>query len=285
MMIRKGTILYALALLMSVNAYSQSLHLTKQEEKTLSEHRNEISTHAAFLSEDAFAGISSKYKFHAQQSAQLRRYCDMRELKKYIHNYLETDSQLRYTEKERIDSVFQDSINAILIPYNHQISGPTISLALLMSESLKVSKKHQEKLMNKALDFARRLKKNPYTDIKKEEISILRKNLTAKQLETVIDEKNNVQAQVKAKRAWEALEQAGVSRELDSLPQVTRAHLYYLIEMRYWDLYVGDNEVRDHNLQDLYRNKPKIIKMYEALDEKKRIQEKKEKSVGVEYSW
>jgi hypothetical protein len=55
--------------------------------------------------------------------------------------------------------------------------------------------------------------------------------------------------------------------------------------MRYWDMYVEQNEVRDRNLQDLYRSKPKIIKMYEALDEKKRIKEKKEKSVGVEFSW
>ena len=191
----------------------------------------------------------------------------------------------RVVEKQRIDSLYQDSINALLIPYNSNISGEIISLSLRMSDALRLSKKNHVRLMDKALDFARRLRKNPYTNFKKEEMDALKKNLSAKQLETVIDEKNGMQAQVKAQRAWNALEEAGVAYELDSVPNVSRARLYYLIEMRYWDMYVEQNEVRDRNLQDLYRSKPKIIKMYEALDEKKRIKEKKEKSVGVEFSW
>ena len=267
------------------HVYSQKLKYTKEETNAIQLYGKEMSHQVDIASEDALAEMQLKYLYNRNDLEHLRRLFEEREQRKAAHNYLERNPMERVVEKQRIDSLYQDSINALLIPYNSNISGEIISLSLRMSDALRLSKKNQARLMDKALDFARRLRKNPYTNFKKEEMDALKKNLSAKQLETVIDEKNGMQAQVKAQRAWNALEEAGVAYELDSVPNVSRARLYYLIEMRYWDMYVEQNEVRDRNLQDLYRSKPKIIKMYEALDEKKRIKEKKEKSVGVEFSW
>ena len=267
------------------HVYSQKLKYTKEETNAIQLYGKEMSHQVNIASEDALAEMQLKYLYNRNDLEHLRRLFEEREQRKAAHNYLERNPMERVVEKQRIDSLYQDSINALLIPYNSNISGEIISLSLRMSDALRLSKKNQARLMDKALDFARRLRKNPYVNFKKEEMDVLKKNLSAKQLETVIDEKNGMQAQVKAQRAWNALEEAGVAYELDSLPNVSRARLYYLIEMRYWDMYVEQNEVRDRNLQDLYRSKPKIIKMYEALDEKKRIKEKKEKSVGVEFSW
>lgn len=265
--------------------YAQKWAYTKEETKVIQEHGGEILPQVAIASEDAMAALQLKYRYAETDGEHLRRLFREREQRKAAHNYLESNPRERVMEKQKIDSLYQDSINVFLIPYNYNISGHLISLALRMSDPLQVSTKNRKRMMDKALDFARRLRRNPYVNFKKEEINALKKSLTGKQLELVIDEKNRLQAQVKAQRAWDALEKAGVSYELDSLPQVSRAHLYYLIEMRYWDLYVEDNVVRDRNLQDLYKSKPKIIKMYEAIEEKKRIKEKKEKSVGVEFSW
>jgi len=267
------------------HVYSQKLKYTKEEANVIQLYGKEMSHQVNIAFEDALAEMQLRYLYNRNDLEHLRRLFEEREQRKAAHNYLERNPMERVVEKQRIDSLYQDSINALLIPYNSNISGEIISLSLRMSDALRLSKKNQARLMDKALDFARRLRKNPYTNFKKEEMDVLKKNLSAKQLETVIDEKNGMQAQVKAQRAWNALEEAGVAYELDSLPNVSRARLYYLIEMRYWDMYVEQNEVRDRNLQDLYRSKPKIIKMYEALDEKKRIKEKKEKSVGVEFSW
>ncbi len=267
------------------HVYSQKLKYTKEETNAIQLYGKEMSHQVDIASEDALAEMQLRYLYNRNDLEHLRRLFEEREQRKAAHNYLERNPMERVVEKQRIDSLYQDSINALLIPYNSNISGEIISLSLRMSDALRLSKKNQARLMDKALDFARRLRKNPYVNFKKEEMDALKKNLSAKQLETVIDEKNGMQAQVKAQRAWNALEEAGVAYELDSLPNVSRARLYYLIEMRYWDMYVEQNEVRDRNLQDLYRSKPKIIKMYEALDEKKRIKEKKEKSVGVEFSW
>lgn len=274
-----------LAIVCVSHVYAQKLTCTKEEANVIQLYGKEMSHQVNIASEDALAEMQLKYLYNRNDLEHLRRLFEEREQRKAAHNYLERNPMERVVEKQRIDSLYQDSINALLIPYNSNISGEIISLSLSMSDALRLSKKEHHRLMEKALDFARRLRKNPYTNFKKEEMDVLKKNLSAKQLETVIDEKNGMQAQVKAQRAWNALEEAGVAYELDSLPNVSRARLYYLIEMRYWDMYVEQNEVRDRNLQDLYRSKPKIIKMYEALDEKKRIKEKKEKSVGVEFSW
>lgn len=267
------------------HVYSQKLKYTKEETNAIQLYGKEMSHQVDIASEDALAEMQLKYLYNRNDLEHLRRLFEEREQRKTAHNYLEQNPMVRVVEKQRIDSLYQDSINALLIPYNSNISGEIISLSLRMSDALRLSKKNHARLMDKALDFARRLRRNPYVNFKKEEMDVLKKNLTSKQLETVIDEKNGMQAETKARRAWKALEDAEVAYELDSLPNVSRARLYYLIEMRYWDMYVEENEVRDRNLQDLYRSKPKIIKMYEAIDEKKRIKEKKEKSVGVEFSW
>lgn len=282
---RKLLSMLLLAIVCVSHVYAQKLTCTKEEANVIQLYGKEMSHQVNIASEDALAEMQLKYLYNRNDLEHLRRLFEEREQRKAAHNYLERNPMERVVEKQRIDSLYQDSINALLIPYNSNISGEIISLSLSMSDALRLSKKEHHRLMEKALDFARRLRKNPYTNFKKEEMDVLKKNLSAKQLETVIDEKNGMQAQVKAQRAWNALEEAGVAYELDSLPNVSRARLYYLIEMRYWDMYVEQNEVRDRNLQDLYRSKPKIIKMYEALDEKKRIKEKKEKSVGVEFSW
>lgn len=274
-----------LAIVCVSHVCAQKLTYTKEEANVIQTYGKEMSRQVRIASEDALAEMQMKYLYDRKDYEHLQKLFEAREQRKIAHDYLEQNPSARVMEKMGIDSLFQDSINALLIPYNPNISGEIISLSLYMSDVLHLSKKSYHRLMEKALDFARRLREDPYANFKKEEIEVLKKNLTSKQLETVIDEKNNVQARIKAQRTWDALEGAGVSYELDSLPQVSRAQLYYLIEMRYWDLYVEDNEVRDRNLQDLYRSKPKIIKMYEALDEKKRIKEKKEKSVGVEFSW
>ena len=282
---RKLLSMLLLAIVCVSHVYAQKLTCTKEEANVIQLYGKEMSHQVDIASEDALAEMQLKYLYNRNDLEHLRRLFEEREQRKAAHNYLERNPMERVVEKQRIDSLYQDSINALLIPYNSNISGEIISLSLRMSDALRLSKKEHRRLMEKALDFARRLRKNPYTNFKKEEMDVLKKNLSAKQLETVIDEKNGMQAQVKAQRAWNALEEAGVAYELDSLPNVSRARLYYLIEMRYWDMYVEQNEVRDRNLQDLYRSKPKIIKMYEALDEKKRIKENKEKSVGVEFSW
>lgn len=279
--------------LMTGNLMAQSSRFSEEEENVLAEMYDDIRKHADFLAEDAFADIARLYKFKKDKASILERYCHYRELRKYTHNYINTNPMVRIAEKDRIDSIYQDSIDAILIPYNPQITGHAISMAIRMSDVMNIPEKKQSKLMDMALDFARRLRKDPFTNFAREEMDFLQKTLRKKQLETVLDEKNNLQALLQTEKIWAALDRNHQTEQLDSTEQMTVAHRYYLLEMRYKDIYVGQYSLLDRNLQEIYRRKPKMIKMYEAIEEKQRMAERhkefekqqKEKKVGGEFSW
>jgi hypothetical protein len=239
-------------------------------------------------SEDAFENLKMKYRFNDAEAVDLHRLLVERESKKMDCSMNIDNPRKRVMEKSRIDGLFRDSINAILIPKNPGISGINISMALRLSERIRLTDKKRKKLMGYALDFAKRLEANPRVNFAKEEMQVLSKNLSKNQLNTVLDEKNSIQADLKAKRAWNALDKAGETVELDSVQQMIRAKMFYSIEMRYQDLYVGQDDVLRRNLDDLYGKKPKIIRMFEALAANQQIKEKKktkEKSVSNAFSW
>ncbi len=239
-------------------------------------------------SEDAFENLKMKYRFNDAEAVDLHRLLVERESKKMDCSMNIDNPRKRVMEKSRIDGLFRDSINAILIPRNPGISGINISMALRLSERIRLTDKKRKKLMGYALDFAKRLEANPRVNFAKEEMQVLSKNLSKNQLNTVLDEKNSIQADLKAKRAWNALDKAGETAELDSVQQMIRAKMFYSIEMRYQDLYVGQDDVLRRNLDDLYGKKPKIIRMFEALATNQQIKEKKktkEKSVSNAFSW
>ena len=285
----KTKLLLAILLLSHVcEVCSQTAELSKKEKNAINEHGVTFMPFAVIASEDALEELRVKYRFNTEQASELYRILKIRETRKYAHNYIESDPKSRAIIKMEIDNIYQDSLNAILIPQNLNISGRCISMTLRLAKTIKLSNKKEKKLMDCALDYARRLKQNPYVNFAKEEMATLNKYLTKRQLEFVIDEKNKIQASVKAQQAWNALEKAGETEELDSLQQMIRANMYYTLEMRYHDLYVGENELLTHNLSDLYNSKPKIIKLYEALEERKRIKTKtssKEKNVSSAFSW
>lgn len=239
-------------------------------------------------SEDAFENLKMKYRFNDAEAVDLHRLLVECESKKMDCSMNIDNPRKRVMEKSLIDGLFRDSINAILIPRNPGISGINISMALRLSERIRLTDKKRKKLMGYALDFAKRLEANPRVNFAKEEMQVLSKNLSKNQLNTVLDEKNSIQADLKAKRAWNALDKAGETVELDSVQQMIRAKMFYSIEMRYQDLYVGQDDVLRRNLDDLYGKKPKIIRMFEALAANQQIKEKKktkEKSVSNAFSW
>lgn len=285
---------FALLASTSLQVDSQTLHLVKSEAEAMSKHEESVRTSAAFLADDAFAQIMTDYKVGKGDELSIKAYCQIKEQKKSLQNYVITDPFLRYREKEKIDSIYRDSINILLIPKNPSLSGKIISMALQMSDFLELKQKKKDAIMNTALNLSRKLRKTPCADVTVEEMTCLRKNLTKKQLEEVVDEKNMFSSKLKAQKAWDALDREGMTDELDSAQQMIRAEMYYRLEMRYHDIYVGQPEQLRHNLDDLYGSKPKIIGMYEALDERKRIEEKrkeyeknvkKEKQVGAAFAW
>ena len=142
------------------HVYSQKLKYTKEETNAIQLYGKEMSHQVDIASEDALAEMQLKYLYNRNDLEHLRRLFEEREQRKAAHNYLERNSMERVVEKQRIDSLYQDSINALLIPYNSNISGEIISLSLRMSDALRLSKKNHVRLMDKALEIANQIAVN-----------------------------------------------------------------------------------------------------------------------------
>ena len=270
-------------------AYSQQSMMNKRERYAVLEHFDECK-HVVFLNaEDAYAELCLKYHVESKDSVYLSRLLTRREWHKCAHNFLDSVPTVRVREKMRIDSLYQDSIDALLIPFNHQISGKSISLALQLSEHFKLSNRKHRLLMDKALAFARMKRRNPLAWFAKEEMDVMKKVLTRKQIEIVLNEKNSLDARVKACKIWNDLEKAGLSEELDSAGQMFLLEKYFTLDMFYRDYFVGDDVTMKNNLDDLYRQRPRGIKMHEAMNTRRQIEaeakEEKKKKVGDAFAW
>lgn len=269
----------------AISLYSQKLSPTKEEKKILVEYASQMEPMVSISYDDAFAELGLKYKWHPGYTESLKSLLYRRELRKYARNYLDSIPRMRVAEKLLIDSLFQDSIDAILIPFNLDISEPAISIALGFANLLNLSDKKKKALQQAALNFAKTKRRFPKKNLAIEEMTILRNNLSNKDLETIIDMKNQSRASKMAQHVWDEMCRENIAYELDSVKQVSLARLFYKLEMRYHDMYVDDKDLLEKNLQDLYLQKPKIIRMFEALTERKRIKEKKKNSVGVQFAW
>lgn len=251
-------------------------------------HREEVVHNATILGEDAFVTLSLKYKFNEEDRLKLEKYCVDKEIVKYIMNYMNITPIQRVMLKESIDASYRDSINMILIPRNNYISGYAISLTLRLADYLKLSNDTRKVLMDNALDFARRRYKNPYTNFAVDEMKVLRKYINRDSLMDILVTKNSDEAIRRSEAEWDTLKKANLTKELDSAYQVTTTRFYYEKEMAIRDMYIGEDEVRDRNLADIYGKRTKLMEMYNAYIEKKRLQakqKKEENKIGDEFTW
>ena len=269
--------------------FAQSLSFTKEEKNVIKKRNGALGQSTQIVCEDALASIRIKYRVASKDKEHLAKLIYDRECRKLAHNYIENNPIQRMKEKMRIDSLFQDSIDALLIPYNHDISGKCISMALQFSDNLKLNSKKRKFLMDKALSFARRKRQNPTAMFAKEEMDALKKTLSRNQIEYVLNEKNRLAASVSACQIWNDLEKTKLTVELDSANQMYLLNKFFLLDMMYHDYYVGDDETMRNNLEELYKHRPDGIRMHEALNTRKRVnaeaKEEKKKRVSNTYAW
>ena len=283
------TVMLIMASLWCVCASSQPLAYSKDESKVLQEHESDLQQFVDRVSEDAYVTLCLKYRVDVKDRLHLMNLVRDREYRKYAHNFLDNTPRQRVMEKMKIDSVFQDSIDALLIPENHEISGRSISMALKLAKPLKLSNKKYTFLMDKAITFARMKRKNPTVWFARSEMDAMKKVLNRKQIETVLNEKNGYEAHFNACRIWNDLEKAKLTEELDSVGQMYLLEKYFTLDMFYRDYFVGDDETMRNNLDELYKNRPDGIRMHEALNTRKRVnaeaKEEKKKRVSNTYAW
>jgi len=280
------SVISALVLLGLTNSYAKGLGFNAPDQSIWEEYQTDIESHARFLYEEISYEFANSYEIPPSNKSIIDNLIKNKELKKYLCNYKSYESiSDRVREKSQIDSTYLDSIFTLLVPFNPQMTGKAISLSLFFSQELSLSNDIVKVLTEKAVEFARRLHKNPCASFTVEEISVLKQQLTDSQLQDLLEEKNSKEAKAKAFQAWEALAKEQLTSEMDSINDTGRAYLYYRMEMCLKDYYADNKELLDNNLADLYKHKPRIIKMCDGLWQKKQILEKYEKKVNSGFSW
>lgn len=286
----KRKFLFCIALAMIyAGASAQSLRQIDMEEEMLRTEQSEIANAVAYHGQEQLHELQLTY--HVPQS-DVRRLADFiknREMRKYCYNSIYADF---ITERVRckleIDSLYRDSINTVLIPLpDSKISGDNISYALKCRRTLKLDSAQYDYMMDRALDMARRMRKSRTLNVWNEEMNILKSTLSKQQLRTFFFNKNARAVTKKVDDGWKRLADAGLTEQMDSITETSRAFFYFHEQQKIKDLYRYYGTSQKKYLAELSKNMPLMVKMLDGLDKKARIieNEKKKGTLGKEFIW
>lgn len=293
MKMKKQLLIFGLLALFSLKSYSQDsvrmvfpiLPYTEEETKCLEKHTEAVLKLSSFNGMNAFAELCYRYLVPSVQSEYLRDLFLERERRKYLYNIMVQDAYYRVQKQLFIDSLYQDSIDIRLIPYNKQIAGELISLSLYLP-TMKLTTIQKNKLLDTGLKIAKKLRHNPRYNYDVEVMDSLKHQLSSNQLRTLLSARNMDAALEKARVAWNKIEKAGLIQGLDSTKEISLAQYYYIEEFTINDMYVGNEEYRMRNMRDLWAKQPKLVLMYESLRQKESlIKKKEEKEKNLNLIW
>lgn len=286
---RKFLLSIALALIYST-AGAQSLRKPDVEEEMLREGYAKIQNAVTNIGREKSLEMRLAYNVPFERMDKLFTFIKNREMRKYCYNTIYADSILkRVMCKMEIDSLYRDSINTVLIPLSgNKISGENISYALRSSEALQLDKAQYNYMMDKAVDMARRVHKDRTLNVWNEEMDVLRKSLTSKQLTYFFVIKNLDKVSADIDNGWKKLVNAGLSAQLDSAKEFPLAFKYYQEWYKIKDMYRYYGTSQKKYIAELEKHKPAMVQMIATLDKNEREQKKnkqKTKTIGKEFVW
>ncbi len=285
---RKLLLSIALALCYCM-AYGQIMSVTQYEIDALKGHSKEIMARANFLAEEETMRTHMRYRVLRRDEERLARYIREKEIRKCCYDFIFPDSlQHRVANKMSIDEFYTDSINTILLAANNPyISGENLTFAIFRAKDIEIDDVRRDTIMSHALDMARRIKLNPKLDVWDEEMLVLTKTLTTRQLDKFFYVKYSPEIKKDVSNCWQRLTEAGLTEELDSAQEVIKARMYYNLRHKITDIFRNNRTARRSNLAELNKQMPQMVKMLEALEKKEKIEEEdnKNKTIGKEFVW
>lgn len=283
---RKNFLLSIVLAMLYMPADAQMLSCTIHEKDVYLANQEKIDSIFFLRFPEEFAKICNVYHVPKDGRDKLELFIKNREFKYICQDFLYRDSlEKRVENKMTIEKVFRDSINSILIPeYRNNLSGENLSYALHCRNFLGLDSIQYSYIMTKALDMARRIRKNYRINLWNEEMDILKKTLDKGQLYSFFKIKNTVKVTNEFNKSWEKLQKAGLTEQLDSAKDAKEAISYMFSRQMIKDLYRGYGTPQKKYLAELDKSKPKMISILEGIDKKAKIGEKK-KSVNKEFIW
>lgn len=286
----KRKLLLSIALAMSYGvAQGQVVAVTRHEIDALKEHSKEIMEQANHLAEEETMRTHMQYRVLRKDEERLARYIREREIRKCCYDFIFPDSlKHRVANKMSIDEFYADSVNTILIAAgNPYISGENVTFALHRAKDIELDEASRDTIMEKALDMSRRLRKNPRLDLWDEEMAVLTKTLSSRQIDKFFYARHYQEIAREVSDGWRRLDEAGLTEQLDSVQDIIQARMYYSLRHKVTDIYRNNRTVRRQSLAELAKQMPQMVKMVDALDKKEKIrkEEEKNKTIGKEFVW
>ena len=283
----KKQFLLSIALAMFyLSASAEVLKCTIEEKAVYLENKEIIDSLLIFRYPEEVEKIYKRYHVPKDGGDKLEFFVKNREFKYICQDFLYKDSlERRVQNKLVIEKFYQDSINAILIPeHRNNLSGENVSYALHCQRLLRLDSIQYTYIMDKAINMARRIRKNYRINLWNEEMDILKKTLDKGQLRSFFARKNDAKVTDEFEKAWMKLKKADLTEQLDSAKDAKDAINYIQNRQMIKDLYRYYGTPQKKYLAELDKSKPKMMKMLEGIDKKARVEEKK-KTVGREFIW
>lgn len=276
-----------MTMLMSLPTIAQELYSPDSEVMRM--YGEQIEEEASKKADEAVCETTFRYYVPEGKVAELRRYLLEREMRKsYLDQAMPDSVRQRVLGKMRVDDVYRDSVNMILIPaYVNKVSGDNVSYVLYAKEIVNLDDAQYSYLMSCALNMARRMYTNPRLNVWNEEMNLLRKTLTKDQLRKFFHSKNAVKVTQELQKAWKRLTDAGLTQQVDSVTDMAFAFVYYHDRQQIRDLYRFYGTSQRKYLAELDKSKPLVIKLLDGLDKAARLKKEEEngKTVGKEFVW
>jgi len=283
------TIILLIVVMCGSMAMAQYVPMTRQEKEAMKAHASEILGRALYLADEATMQTHLTHRVLKKHETLLARYIREREIRKACYDFIYPDSlKRRVVSKMSIDETYTDSINTILrTAGNKNISGENMTLAVFRAKELELDTAQQTYIMEKALDIARRLRRDPRLNVWNEEMEALKTTLTARQIDKYFYIKHSAAIAKEINDGWKRLEEAGLAAELDSAQEVLRMRMYLTQQRKIKDIWRYYGTPQKKNLAELAKEKPQMQMMLDALDKKKKTEEeeKKNKTISKEFIW
>lgn len=285
----KKTVLSIVFTLLFYAAYAGTQNVATSVEQTIYEtNKSVIDSLLNQRIPEGLVRISHSYKVPANAYKKLKHYVKQRELKLACQDFLLKDSLVRRVEnKIKIEQCYTDSINTILIPVegNH-LSGENLSCALRCKDILGLDSLQYDYIMKTAVEMARRIKEDYRTEVRNDEMAILKTTLNKQQLLSFFQWKNAEKVTVEFDEIMEKLKNAGLTEQLDSAKDVPDAVKYLFNRQMIKELYRNQGVSQKRYLSELDKSKPVIIRMLDGLNRKdKNRKEEQEKTMDKDYTW
>ncbi len=273
---RKKLFITALTFMVTSGCFAGIFPFSEQEEWIYAENAEALNFRGNAVGSDALEELVQKYCVLTSDAGFLKKLFVEREIRKATYDYMDYKPWDKMLCKQRIDSLYQDSINARLIPYNPSVAGEVITMAVRLSKSVGASPETKGRIVALGLDVARRKRLNPNYFYDKEIMDSLRTFLKKDQLVRILVTKNSDAAKQKAVRSWENAVREGLVVDEDSVDAIDKARDYYTSEGVINDLYVGHESARMKNLSALWKRQPLLVRMDGAIQRKADLKNRKE---------